>query len=169
MSAKTEQVYTSAIYLGYGPKDDAAIVNMYWAGDVTTVKCTLSKEERESRIKMLIEALVAIHIASASESIMMADECGIPLKQFFELVQMSAGASKVFGMYAEAMSNDEGAEPQTGRTMKDCEQNLVNLIDMAMAVNCACPVTNGALNMFSLFGRRLGDDIEASNLLRIWE
>ncbi|KAL9090065.1 MAG: hypothetical protein Q9159_002233 [Coniocarpon cinnabarinum] len=170
MTAATEQVYTSLVMsFGFGPKDDASVVHLYYRDNVADVKCRLSKEEREARLKLVIEMLVAIHIASASEAIMLAAECNIPLKQFFNLVMTSAGASRVFGKFAEAMSGDEGAEPKTGRTMGDCVQSLFSLIDLALANGCPTPMANHALSLFSVFGRRLGEDIDASNLLRTWE
>ena len=169
MTSVAEQVYNWCVTFGYGTHDDAATVRMYYSKPVADVQCTLPPAERERKIKMIIEMLVAVHIASASEAIMLADSCDIPLKQFFELVMVSAGASRMFQKFVDTLSVDEGAEPLTGRTMEDGVRALTAVIDEALAVGCSTPLANGALDLFSLFGRRLGEEKEASNLLRAWE
>ena len=170
MTALSEVIYLAGNVYGFGPDDDSSVVRMYM-GDmpVSKIKCTLDPKVKEDRIEMIIEYLVAVHIATASEAIMLADHCDVPLRQFFALVQRSAGNSRMFERFAEAMSDDEGAEPVTGRTMQVCVEWLVKAIDMAVEYKMSLPLANAVLNIYALLRRRIGEEKEASNILRAWE
>lgn len=169
MTAQAEQVYVFGCTHNMDKDDDAGIVRMYIPQAVGSVRCTLDSVERDRRIRIVIETLIAIHVASASEAIMLADHCGIPLPQFFDLVQRSAGNSRMFGKFAQAMRDDEGAEPLTGRTMEQCTEWLAKAIDEAMVLRTAMPLANMVLNLFEFERRRVGEELEASNILRTWD
>lgn len=152
-----------------GTLDDSIVVKMYTNTVVADVRCTMDDAEREAKIQMILEYLIAVHIGAAAEAIMLADHCGIPLKQFFALVLRSAGTSRMFERFAEAMSDDEGAEPVTGRTMQQCVQSLVKAIDEAVTANISLPLANAVLQIYELLRWRIGEEKEASNILRAWE
>ena len=149
--------------------DDAVMIKMYTQKPLADYKCTLDPKERERRLQLVTEFMINIHIASASESIMLADHCNIPLKQFFSLVLRSAGNSRMFERFADAMRDDEGAEPQTGRTMEESVEWLVKAMDEACDLKIQLPLGNTVLNLFQLLRMRVGEEKEASNLLRTWE
>ena len=120
-------------------------------------------------MQLVIELLVAINIGAASEAIMLADHVEIPLPQFFDLCTRSAGNSRMFERFAKAMRNDEGAEPETGRTMQEMTEWLVKINDEALTHKAALGLANTALMLFEFLRRRVGGNVEASNLLRKWE
>ncbi|KAF2838446.1 oxidoreductase [Patellaria atrata CBS 101060] len=173
LSSISEQVYLSGLSQGYGPNDDSGMVRIYYPDPVLKVNSEVSSEEQDHHIKLVLNMLMGIYICAASEAIGFAHHLGLPLDQFFELVNDAAGGSKMFrkcgGAMIRAIKGEESVldYSSVGDLRSICEK-MSAVVDEMRRVNCPAYLATGALNLLLLAQKRSGPNATVENVLKIW-
>ena len=141
-----EQVYFAAVDKGYGANDDAGIVRLWTTNPVNSVKSTLSPEENEAKLDLVVNLLTGIHLVAAVESIAFAKHVGLPLPQLYELAVEAAGGSTQFKGFGtkliSILENGTGEEE-----VRDHLGRLKAAINEAQALKCPLYLGGAALNL----------------------
>jgi len=156
LCSAAEQVYFSALDRGWGANDDAGLVRLWTPEPVTSITTTLSAEEKETKLQLVVSLLTGIHLVSAAEAISLAKHVGIPLPQFYELACDAAGGSAMFkDAGAKMIAVLEGKEDGKGAVLGGYAESLKQAVDEAQAIKCPVYLGTGALNLLLQTGREL--------------
>jgi 3-hydroxyisobutyrate dehydrogenase len=147
-----EQVYFAAADRGWTPNDDAGIVRLWTSDPVSSIQSTLSGEEKEAKLKLVVNLLIGIHLVSAAESISFAEHVGLPLPQLYELAAEAAGGSTMFKSYGEKIisileGNGEAESLESQLT------GLKDAVNEAQRIKCPVYLGGGALNLLLASGK----------------
>ncbi|KAI8937876.1 hypothetical protein NX059_005563 [Plenodomus lindquistii] len=142
-----EQVYFSAVDRGWGANDDAGIVRLWTSDPVSSIQSTLTAEEKQSRLQLVVDLLIGIHLVSAAEAFSLAKHVGIPLSQFYELACDAAGGSTMFkDVGVKMISILEGKEDGSGSVLGGYIETLKTAVNRAQEIKCPVFLGTGALN-----------------------
>ncbi|KAH7402605.1 oxidoreductase-like protein [Pyrenochaeta sp. MPI-SDFR-AT-0127] len=151
-----EQVYFSALDRGWGANDDAGIVRLWTSEPVANIQSSLSAEEKEAKLQLVVDLLTGIHLVSAAESISLAKHVGIPLPQLYELACDAAGGSTMFQQAGAKMVDIlDGKEDGTGKVLGGYIEKLRIAVNEAQAIKCPTYLGTGALNLLLQTGTSL--------------
>lgn len=143
-----EQVYFAACDRGWGANDDAGIVRLWTDKPVASIESTLSAEDKQAKLQLVIDLLTGIHLVSAAEAISLAKHVGIPLPQLYELACDAAGGSTMFKEAgAKMIPILEGKEDGSGKVLGGYIEKLRIAVDEAQAMKCPSYLGTGALNL----------------------
>ncbi|KAF2819932.1 hypothetical protein CC86DRAFT_374653 [Ophiobolus disseminans] len=151
-----EQVYFSALDRGWGANDDAGIVRLWTAEPVSSITSSLSAEQKESALELVIDLLTGIHLVSAAEAISLAHHVGIPLPQLYELACDAAGGSTMFKQAgAKLIEILEGKDAGKGSVLGGYAEKLKIVVDKAQEIKCPLYLGSAALNALLATGPSL--------------
>ena len=160
-----EQVYFSALDRGWGANDDSGIVRLWTSEPVTSIQSSLSAEDKEAKLQLVVNLLTGIHLVSAAEAISLAKHVGIPLAQFYELACDAAGGSAMFkDAGAKMIAVLEGKEDGKGKVLGGYAESLKQAVDEAQAIKCPVYLGTGALNLLL----QTGSELSLGSLLKCY-
>jgi len=160
-----EQVFFSAVDRGWGANDDAGLVRLWTSEPVTRTPSALSAEEKASKLQLIVNLLVGIHLVSAAEALSLAKRVGIPLPQFYELACDAAGGSTMFKeMGKEMIAVLEGREDGSGSVLGGYAETLKTAAMEAQ--NVKCPLYLGAAALDKLL--QTGPAMSVASLLKCY-
>jgi 3-hydroxyisobutyrate dehydrogenase len=160
-----EQVYFSALDRGWGSNDDAGIVRLWTSEPVSSIQSSLSDEDKEAKLQLVVDLLTGIHLVSAAESISLAKHVGIPLPQLYELACDAAGGSTMFkGAGAKIIPILEGKEDGKGKILGGYVEALRAAVDEAQVIKCPMYLGTGALNLLL----QTGSELSLASLLKCY-
>jgi len=177
-----EQVYLSALTLGFGGHDDAGMVRTYYTHPISKVTEYFEREpdklQSAKNCSIIIRLLKAIHLCAAAEAIAFAYHLGIDLGQFYELCVDAAGGSAMFrdrgplmmGAISGGALNGQ-VQRATGQlqTIHDITQELEEVFQAAQKVQSPLHLGTAARNLLLLAERRLGKSARDFEIIRFWE
>jgi 3-hydroxyisobutyrate dehydrogenase len=141
---------------GWGADDDAGVVRLWTSEPVSSIQKSLSAEEKQAKLQLVVDLLTGIHLVSAAEALSLANRVGIPLLQFYELACDAAGGST---MYKEAgakmISILEGKESGEGNVLGGYTEKLRLAVNEAQAIKCPLFLGSAALNLLLQTGAEL--------------
>lgn len=139
---------------GWGANDDAGIVRLWTSEPVSSIQSTLSAEEKEQKLTLVIDLLRGIHLVAAAEALSLAKHVSIPLPQIYELAKDAAGGSKQFETYGPKMLPIlEGQADGNGKVLDGYIERLQKALDEAQAIKCPTYLGNGALGLLLQTGK----------------
>ncbi|KAI2477666.1 3-hydroxyisobutyrate dehydrogenase mitochondrial [Pyrenophora tritici-repentis] len=148
MCSIAEQVYFSAVDRGLGPNDDGGIVRLWTTDPVANITCTLSPEDKETKLQRVVDLLTGIHLVGAAESLSLAKHVGIPLQQFYGLALDAAGASTMFKEAGKQMIEVlEGRNDGKGKVLDAYAEALKMAVEQAQAARCPVYLGTAAFNV----------------------
>lgn len=175
LCSTAEQAYLLAVSQGMGGHDDAGMVRLYYPDPISRVSPIATVGDNPaSKLRLVLQLLASIHIASAAESIAYAKHVGIDLGQFFELASDAAGGSVMFRDRGPDMIQGLNGDPQvwslSGRSPLD---NVVNdlsvVVQEARKLNCPMFMATETLNLFVFAQRRGWGRKSDASIIRLWE
>lgn len=178
LSSSAEQVYLSAVSRGFAGHDDAGVVRMYYPDPITKVSPTTttgsSDDDAASKVRLVLQLLAGIHVASAAESIAYAKHMNIDLPQFFELASDAAGGSAMFKDRGPDMIQGLNGDVQvwslSGRSSLDAiVADLSFVVQEGRKVNCPMFMATEALNLFTFAQRNGWGKRSDASIVRLWE
>lgn len=151
-----EQVYFAALDRGWGANDDAGIVRLWTAEPVSSIQSTLSAEDKQAKLQLVIDLLVGIHLVAAAEALSLAKHVGIPLPQFYELAVDAAGGSTLFKeVGAQLIPVLEGKEDGSGKVLGGYVEALKGAVNEAQSIKCPAYLGISSLNLLLQTGSSL--------------
>ncbi|CBX94574.1 hypothetical protein IAQ61_009590 [Plenodomus lingam] len=160
-----EQVYFSALDRGWGANDDAGLVRLWTSDPVSSIQSTLSAEDKQSKLKLVVDLLTGIHLVSAAEAISLAKHVGIPLQQFYELACDAAGGSTMFKEAgAQMIAVLEGKENGSASVLGTYIDTLRSAVNQAQEIKCPVYLGVGALNTLL----QTGSSLSLTSLLKCY-
>ncbi|KAI4911708.1 hypothetical protein J4E90_006525 [Alternaria incomplexa] len=165
LCSAAEQVYFSALDRGWGANDDSGIVRLWTSEPVTSIQSSLSAEDKEAKLQLVVNLLTGIHLVSAAEAISLAKHVGIPLPQFYELACDAAGGSAMFkDAGAKMIAVLEGKEDGKGKVLGGYAESLKQAVNEAQAIKCPVYLGTGALNLLL----QTGSELSLGSLLKCY-
>jgi len=165
LCSAAEQVYFSALDRGWGANDDSGLVRLWTSEPVTSIQSSLSAEDKEAKLQLVVNLLTGIHLVSAVEAISLAKHVGIPLPQFYELACDAAGGSAMFkDAGAKMIAVLEGKEDGKGKVLGGYAESLKQAVDEAQAIKCPVYLGTGALNLLL----QTGSELSLGSLLKCY-
>ncbi|KAI4670244.1 uncharacterized protein J4E79_000525 [Alternaria viburni] len=165
LCSAAEQVYFSALDRGWGANDDSGLVRLWTSEPVTSIQSSLSAEDKEAKLQLVVNLLTGIHLVSAAEAISLAKHVGIPLPQFYELACDAAGGSAMFkDAGAKMITVLEGKEDGKGKVLGGYAESLKQAADEAQAIKCPVYLGTGALNLLL----QTGSELSLGSLLKCY-
>ncbi|KAI4692030.1 uncharacterized protein J4E84_002998 [Alternaria hordeiaustralica] len=165
LCSAAEQVYFSALDRGWGANDDSGLVRLWTSEPVTSIQSSLSAEDKEAKLRLVVNLLTGIHLVSAAEAISLAKHVGIPLPQFYELACDAAGGSAMFkDAGAKMIAVLEGKEDGKGKVLGGYAESLKQAVDEAQAIKCPVYLGTGALNLLL----QTGSELSLGSLLKCY-
>ncbi|KAI4690675.1 uncharacterized protein J4E88_002147 [Alternaria novae-zelandiae] len=165
LCSAAEQVYFSALDRGWGANDDSGLVRLWTSEPVTSIQSSLSAEDKEAKLQLVVNLLTGIHLVSAAEAISLAKHVGIPLAQFYELACDAAGGSAMFkDAGAKMIAVLEGKEDGKGKVLGGYAESLKQAVDEAQAIKCPVYLGTGALNLLL----QTGSELSLGSLLKCY-
>lgn len=160
-----EQVYFSALDRGWGANDDAGLVRLWTADPVSSIQSTLSAQDKQSRLQLVVDLLTGIHLVSAAEAMSLAKHVGIPLTQFYELACDAAGGSTMFkDAGAKMIPILEGKEDGSASVLGNYIEPLKAAVTQAQEIKCPVYLGTGALNTML----QTGSSLSLASLLKCY-
>lgn len=159
LCATAEPVYFAANDRGWGPNDDAGIVRLWTSDPVSSIQTSMSEEEKNAKLDLVVRLLTGIHLVAAAESISFAKHVNLPLAQLYELAVDAAGGStmfKEFGAKSIAVLEGNGNADEQLQSYLD---NLREAVDEAANLKCPVYLGSGALALLIASGKgaKLGE------------
>ncbi|OJD15342.1 hypothetical protein AJ78_04387 [Emergomyces pasteurianus Ep9510] len=168
-----EQIFLTALPLGFGGDDDASAVRLYYRDPITKAeaKAALNPESNAAALKIIVGLLTNIHLVAAAEAVSFARLLKVDLQQVYAVVNAAAGASKMFetrGPEMMAGLKDESGSRST-KTVNEAIAELAEAVQAARDLYCPLHLGNAALNMLYLAKKQgLGEKTD-SHILRVYE
>ncbi|KAJ9265148.1 hypothetical protein DTO212C5_6822 [Paecilomyces variotii] len=171
LSSTAEQTYLSGVFFGYGPKDDSAMVRLYFPDPIAQVSSTKSAVEKTSALNLVKTLLVNLNIVAAAEAIAFARHLKVDLQQFYGLVNEAAGASAQFKARGPEMIEglESGEAPVGTLTVDDAVNELSTVVAEARLLNCPLHLAAEALTLFTFAQKRGYGREAAASVLKVWE
>jgi 3-hydroxyisobutyrate dehydrogenase len=182
LSSAAEQTYLTALMLGWGARDDSAMVRMYFSDPILSVK-TKHKSPEEvtnickaidlmkfTNICKAIDRMKFTNICAAVEAIAFAKYLRVDMDQFYDLVTGAAGNSHIFTAIGAKMIPTPELEEHMADMPRIDEivQQFTPIIQLARDLHCPLSLGTEALNQF-LFAQRRGLGSEkCTRLLSLW-
>jgi 3-hydroxyisobutyrate dehydrogenase len=176
-----EQVYLSALTLGFGSHDDAGMVRTYYTHPISKVTQYFAKEpdklQSTEGCSIIIRLLKAIHLCAAAEAIAFAHHLGIGLEQFYELCIDAAGGSAMLRDRGPLMmgvisggtpKGQDGAMDQMQK-IHDITQEMEEVLQAAQKVQSPLHLGAAARNLLLLAERKLGNNARDFEIVRFWQ
>ncbi|KAF2131990.1 oxidoreductase-like protein [Dothidotthia symphoricarpi CBS 119687] len=149
-----EQVYFSALDRGWGANDDAGVVRLWTSEPVSSIQSTLSADEKKSKLQLVSDLLIGIHICAAVEAILLAQRVGIPLSQFYELACDAAGGSVMFKSFGgKLIPLLNGATQDSVSVSSELVRKLRGAVEEAQTIKCPIHLGSAALNLMLQAGK----------------
>lgn len=168
-----EQIFITALPLGFGGDDDASAVRLYYRDPITKAepKASLNPESNAAALKLIVNLLTNIHLVAAAEAIAFARLLKVDLPLVYAVVNAAAGASTIFKIRGEGMiaGLTGGFDSGSTKTVNEAAAELAAVVQAARDVYCPLHIGNAALNMFYLAQKQgLGEKTD-SHILRVYE
>jgi 3-hydroxyisobutyrate dehydrogenase len=164
LCAIAEQVYFAGADRGWGSQDDAGLVRLWTSEPVSNIQTSLSDEEKNSKLDLVINLLTGIHLVAVAESIAFAKHVDLPLQQLYELAVEAAGGSTMFKKIGEKvipiLEGQSGGDESLGGYV----DKLKGAVDEAQRIKCPSYLGGGALNLLLASGK----DASLSGLLKFY-
>jgi len=179
-----EQIYLSALTLGFGGHDDAGMVRTYYTHPISQVPEYFARQpdklRSEPNIALIIRLLKAIHLCAAAEAISFAKHLGINLNQFYKLCVDAAGGSVMFrekGLQMVHTISEKNLKANSGvengvhsaATIRDFINDLDDVLKAAQKVQSPLHLGTAARNLLLLAERRLGKQARDFEVIKFWE
>jgi 3-hydroxyisobutyrate dehydrogenase len=174
-----EQIYVSALTLGFEKHDDAGMVRTYYTHPISKVPewSQPGAEEEAKAIELTVTLLKAIHLWAAAEAIAFAKYLNIDLDQFYELCKDAAGGSVMFRTVGPAMmkkvsvksASGEANGVPSGQKLADVVEALDEVVMRASKLQAPLHLGSAVRNLMMLAMKRLGSDAADSELIKFWE
>jgi 3-hydroxyisobutyrate dehydrogenase len=149
-----EQVYFSAVDRSWGANDDSGIVRLWTSDAVSSIKCSLSEEEKQHKLSLVVDLLTGIHLCAAAEAISLAHHVGIPLPQLYELACDAAGGSAMFkSVGAKMIAILRGEKSDSVAVLEGYAEKLAGVLNEAQVIKCPLYLGNGALALMLQTGK----------------
>ncbi|PGH05856.1 hypothetical protein AJ79_06698 [Helicocarpus griseus UAMH5409] len=165
-----EQVYLSALPLGFGGDDDASAVRLYYPDPISKAepKASLDPATNAAALKIVVDLLTNIHLVAAAEAVSFARYLKVDMPLFYDVVSAAAGGSTMFKLRgAEMMAGLK--ESASKRTVNDAARDLAAAVQAARDVNCPLHLGNAALNLLYLAKKQGFGDKADAHVLRVYE
>lgn len=149
-----EQVYFSAVDRSWGAQDDSGIVRLWTSEPVSSIESSLSADEKQHKLSLVVDLLTGIHLCAAAEAISLANHVGIPLPQLYELARDAAGGSSMFNTFGSKMIPIlSGEKDDSGPVLQGYAEKLTRVLNEAQAIKCPLYLGNGALALMLQTGK----------------
>lgn len=171
LSSAAEQTYLTALMLGWGARDDSAMVRMYFPDPILSVKTKHKSPEETANICKVIDLMKFTNICAAVEAIAFAKYLRVDMDQFYDLVTGAAGNSHIFTAIGAKMIPTPELEEHMADIPRIDEvvQQFTPIIQLARDLHCPLSLGTEALNQF-LFAQRRGLGSEkCTRLLSLWD
>lgn len=176
-----EQVYLSALTLGFGGHDDAGMIRTYYTHPISKVAEYFAQEPDKLKsaksCSIIIRLLKAIHLCAAAEAIAFAHHLGIDLGKFYELCIDASGASAMLrdrgplmmGVISTNSPSSQASAMDQRQTIHDIIQELEGVLQAAQKVQSPLHLGAAARNLLLLAERRLGGNARDFEIVRFWQ
>lgn len=167
-----EQVLFSAVDRGWGADDDAGLVRLWTQQPVSSIHSSLPAEEKQRKLKLVVNLLAGIHLVSAAEALSLAKRVGIPLPQFYELACDAAGSSTAFREAGKTMvdileAREEDRQEGNGEFLAEWVDGLGEAVKEAQKIKCPLYLGTAALNQLWQAGN-VGSTMSLGSLLECY-
>ncbi|KAH8807329.1 3-hydroxyisobutyrate dehydrogenase [Xylogone sp. PMI_703] len=171
----SEQQYIHGLSHGFGPKDDAALVGLYYPDPITSAKDSANTRSTKpadndplgaasnsslSSVDLVLRLHKIIHILACAEAVAVVHGLGVDFDTFFRLSTNAAGASRMLQRYAQSMYEflTTGKESGDGENISDLVRDMQLILKDAKQVGCPLYLGSQALDLLLLaqgngFGR----------------
>ncbi|OAX81557.1 hypothetical protein ACJ72_04101 [Emergomyces africanus] len=168
-----EQIFLTALPLGFGGDDDGSAVRLYYRDPITKAepKASLNSESNAAALKIIVDLLTNIHLVAAAETISFARLLKVDLQQVYAVINAAAGASKMFEIRGpEMMAELKGEfDSRSTKSVNEAAAELAAAVQAARDLCCPLHLGNAALNMLYLAKKQgLGEKTD-SHILRVYE
>ncbi|EDN06726.1 3-hydroxyisobutyrate dehydrogenase [Histoplasma capsulatum] len=168
-----EQIFITALPLGFGGDDDASAVRLYYRDPITNAepKASLNPKSNAAALKLIVNLLTNIHLIAAAEAIAFARLLKVDLQLVYAVVNAAAGASTIFKLRGEGMIAEltGGFDSGSTKTVNEATAELAAVVQAARDVYCPLHMGNAALNILYLAQKQgLGEKTD-SHILRVYE
>lgn len=161
-----EQLYTTGIDKGYGPNDDAGLVRLWTSEPVSSIQSSLSEEDKNSKLELVSNLLIGIHLVAAAEGVSFAKHLNVPLAQYYELCVDAAGGSAQFKEQGAKMVDIlEGKQGHGGTGLQTYRDSLKAAVAEARDKRIPLYLGNGALSLLE----QAGKDGDLTSLLKLYQ
>ena len=171
-----EQVYLSALTLGFERHDDAGMVRTYYSHAISKAheSSRLSPEEESETVNLTIKLLKAIHLWAAAEAMAFAKQLGINLGQFYKLCIDAAGSTVQFKEVGLAMTDvlqgsTSISKRVEGRLLRGAVEDLNDVVQRASKSQAALHLGSAVRNLMILAVNKLGPDTQGHDLVKFWD
>lgn len=171
LSSTAEQTYLTGLLYGWGPRDDSAMVRMYYPDPIAKVQSSKSPEEAAADLEKVVKLMTYTNICAAAEAIAFARFLKVDTNQFYDLVVNAAGGSKIFRTLGDIMIKGipKGPAPEGTLSIDRVIEELSEIIQKGRDLYTPLNLATEALNVF-LLAQRQGWGAEAStSVIRVWE
>ncbi|KAK2743754.1 hypothetical protein FQN55_007158 [Onygenales sp. PD_40] len=167
----SEQVYLSALSLGYGGDDDGSAVRLYYKDPIVKAepKASLTPESNAAALKLVLDLHRNILLVAAAEAISFARHLKVDMAVFYDVVNAAAGGSTMFKVRGAEMMAKLKDEPGSKQTVNDAATELSAAIQAARDANCPLHLGNAALNLLYLAKKQGLGEKSDSHVLRVYE
>ena len=101
---------------------------------MSSITCSLSDEEKQQKLRLVVDLLTGIHLCAAAEAISLAHHVGIPLPQLYELACDAAGGSAMFkSLGADMIAILRGEKKDSVAVLGGYAEKLAGALDEAQA------------------------------------
>ncbi|KAL1897655.1 hypothetical protein Sste5346_003963 [Sporothrix stenoceras] len=173
MTGVVENLLYTALGRGYGGDDDSSLLRLFTEGAPTPSSTETSPES----VKLVVDLLKGIHLASAAESLAFAHFVDLDLDLVLDLCINAAGGSAMLEAYGPsivAVLRGEPAPAPKGdgsdtETLADIYKNLAHAVDAAQQIKAPIYLGTQALNLLRLALRKTSsDNAPASAAVNVW-
>ncbi|CAK7212390.1 hypothetical protein SBRCBS47491_001447 [Sporothrix bragantina] len=143
MTSVVENVLYTAVNRGYGGEDDSALLKLYTDG---LPAASSQSVDTAKSLKLVVDLLKGIHLASAAESLAFAHFVGLDLDLILDLCVNAAGGSTMLSTHGPAIiALLRGEKPPVAEgadSLATIYENLATAVDTAQQIKA--PVFLGA-------------------------
>lgn len=174
MTSVVENVLYTALGRGYGGDDDSSLLRLYTEGAPTPTATETSPES----VKLVVDLLKGIHLASAAESLAFAHFVGLDLDLVLDLCINAAGGSAMLDAHGRGIVAALRGEPTPApkgdgsdtETLAEIYKNLAQAVDAAQQIKAPIHLGTQALNLLRLALRETkAENAPASAAVSVWQ
>ncbi|KAJ3542870.1 hypothetical protein NM208_g3873 [Fusarium decemcellulare] len=152
--AMAEQVYQTAVYIGWAKVDDSALWRLYLQGhpDDAVLQQTKVDPDRESlavTYQDIVDIVVGVHLAATAETRGFTQAVGLDDDQMFNIICEAAGWNEQFEKYGSKMKKGPWFLREVEEA-KEIGSKLAKAVRKASLIGAPLPIASVAVQMFEM-------------------